>query len=152
MILLFSIVNRQLVEQLDIHIDCFPYLHQADIFVGCMGTGGVSRSDLYGREVHEGLVAQSRRTERLFSHHDGTAYERMLQICTGGVEAEAAGFYFAADLRFDQFEQFFVGIEFVCPDIDGEFAAVRNDIVLCPGMDNRDAHLYRSEEIAFPGN
>ena len=114
-----------------------------------MGTGGVSRSDLYGREVHEGLVAQSRRTERLFSHHDGTAYERTLQICTGGVEAEAAGFYFAADLRFDQFEQFFVGIEFVCPDIDGEFAAVRNDIVLCPGMDNRDAHLYRSEEIAF---
>ena len=118
MILLFfncqlSIVNRQLVEQLDIHIDCFPYLHQADIFVGCMGTGGVSRSDLHGREVHEGLVAQSRRTERLFSHHDGTAYERMLQICTGGVEAEAAGFYFAADLRFDQFEQFFVGNSFV---------------------------------------
>ena len=62
---------------------------------------------------------------------------------------EAAGLYFAADLRFDQFEQFFVGIEFVCPDIDGEFAAVRNDIVLCPGVDNRDAHFHRSEEIAF---
>lgn len=35
------------------------------------------------------------------------------------------------------------------PDIDGEFAAVRNDIVLCPGVDNRDAHFHRSEEIAF---
>ena len=73
----------------------------------------------------------------------------MLQICTGRVEAETAGLYFAADLRLDQFEQLFVGIEFVCPDIDGKFAAVRNDIVLCTGMDNRYAHFHRSEEITF---
>ena len=73
----------------------------------------------------------------------------MLQVRTGGVETEAAGFYLTADLRLDKLEQFLVRVELIRADVDGKFAAVGNDVVLRAGMYNCHTHLYRAEEVAL---
>lgn len=145
-------INCQLIKQFDIHIDCFR-----------ISIRPIYSSAAWERAEFPGPIFTEGKCMRAWSLKVGEPKgsfpimtARRTNGCCKSVRVELRrklrAFISQPSLRLDQFEQLFVGIEFVCPDIDGKFAAVRNDIVLCTGMDNRYAHFHpvRGNHF-FPG-
>ena len=142
-------LEREAVEQTDVSGDRVTDLGAVDVLVRRVRAGRVARADLDGREAHERLVAERRRAEGLLAQHEAPLHERMLRLGPRGVEAEAPGLDLATYLFLDQLEEPLVAVELVRADVDRKLAAVGYDVMLRAGLDDRDRHLDRSQQVAL---
>ena len=130
-----ELLQREAVKETDVIFDGLTDFVEADVFIGCVGAGGVAGTHFERRPRHQCLVGKRGGAERFEAKHLRALYEWMADGYARRVKTRGAGSKFAlGDGCTYQFESLGIAVGIGSTHIDHERTQVGHHIVLRPGI------------------